>query len=263
MVINKNSILYFSGTGNTYDVSKKVANKCEFELINISTLREEKIIEINCDVIGIACPIYYGGIPKVVRNVVDKIQKIDNKYIFILATYGGMPGNPIKIIDNSLNSKGMKISSGFLFKMPGNYIALYDARNKKVQIKNFEKANKKIDEIANIINYRKVVSYEKSPYIIDRPFSVFSTKRVEGLSSYDKKFIVDNKCNKCGLCMKICPVNNIKLKDRVITWDGRCEQCMSCIQYCPKEAIQVGSKTINRKRYRNPNVDYFKVLVQK
>lgn len=76
-------------------------------------------------------------------------------------------------------------------------------------------------------------------------------------------FHANNKCTKCGLCLKICPVNNIKMKDGNIKWNGRCEQCMACIQYCPAEAIQFGNKTLNRKRYRNPNVDYLKVLLKK
>lgn len=262
MVINKNSILYFSGTGNTYDVSLKLAKRCDFELINISTLIEEEIIEINCEIIGVAFPIYYGGVPKIINETIDKIRTFKNQYIFSLATYGGMPGNPFKILEKRLKYQGINLGSGFLINMPGNYIPLNGARRNSVQINNFKNANKKIEEITDIIIAKKNLNYEKSPYIIDRPFSYFSEKKVEKLSSYDVNFYVDNKCINCGMCLRICPVKNISIKNGKITWLGKCEQCMACIQYCPSEAIQFGNKTFKKKRYKNPNVDYLKVLLK-
>lgn len=262
MIINENSILYFSGTGNTYDISKKVARESELKLINVADLLEEKIIEINCEVIGLAFPIYFGGIPKIISKIIDKIVSLKLKYTFALATYGGMPANPFRILENELRKKEIKLDAGFLINMPGNHITLHGARSKKTQVKSFERANKKVEKIINAITSKKVIPYEKSPYIIDRPFFKSSIKRVEQLSSYDVNFNVDSKCTKCGICERICPVKNIKIKDGIIKWDGRCEQCMACIQYCPKEAIQFGNKTLKRKRYRNPNVNYLKVLLK-
>ena len=262
MIINENSILYFSGTGNTYDVSKKVAQGSELKLINVSDLLEEEIVEINCEVIGIAFPIYFGGMPKIISKTIDKIVSLKLKYTFALATYGGIPANPFRILENELRKKEIKLDSGFLINMPGNYIVQYGAMNKRIQMRNFERADKKVEKIINTIACKKVIPYEKSPYIIDRPLSNGAIKKVEQLSSYDVNFYSDNKCVKCGMCEKICPVNNIKIKDGIIKWNGRCEQCMACIQYCPKEAIQFGNRTIKRKRYRNPNVNYLKVLLK-
>ena len=256
MIISENSILYFSGTGNTYYVSEKIAQKSKFNLL------KEKLIEINCEVIGLAFPIYYGGVPKIISRIIDKIVSVKLKYTFALATYGGMPANPFKILENELRKKEMKLDAGFLVNMPGNYIAMYGARSKKVQLKTFERADKKIEKIVDVISCKKVIPYEKSPYIIDRHFGRLSVKRVEQLSSYDVYFNVDKKCTKCGICQKICPVKNIKFEEGIIKWNGRCEQCMACIQYCPKEAIQFGNKTLKRKRYRNPNVNYLRVLLK-
>lgn len=66
----------------------------------------------------------------------------------------------------------------------------------------------------------------------------------------------------CGMCVKICPVKNIHIENNQVNWLGGCEQCMACIQYCPKEAIQYANKTAKRTRYRNPNVNYLKVLLK-
>lgn len=78
MVINENSILYFSGTGNTYDVAEKVAKESELKLINISDLLEEEIVKINCEVIGLVFPIYFGGVPKIMNMIINKMADVSN-----------------------------------------------------------------------------------------------------------------------------------------------------------------------------------------
>ena len=64
-----------------------------------------------------------------------------------------------------------------------------------------------------------------------------------------------NRCTNCGLCAKICPVNNIKIDKQRPVWLHHCEQCLKCLQWCPGEAIQYGRKTVNWKRYRNPSIN--------
>ncbi|CDM69992.1 Hypothetical protein CM240_2875 [Clostridium bornimense] len=261
MIIKRNSILYFSGTGNTYDVASKLAKRCNLKLINIASLIEEEELEIKCETIGIAFPIYYGGIPKIVNGIISKMKFYNEPYIFALSTYGGMPGNPFKILERILKEKEGTLGSGFLVNMPGNYLPRNGARRSSVQIRNFKRADKKIEEVTELIISKKVLQYEKSPYIIDRPFSNFLEKRIEKLSGYDVNFRVDDKCDNCGICIKICPVKNINVESGTLRWLEKCEQCMACIQYCPRKAIQYGKKTSKKKRYTNPNVDYLKVLL--
>jgi len=44
------------------------------------------------------------------------------------------------------------------------------------------------------------------------------------------------KCKKCGLCVKLCPVGNIVMKDYP-EHQNRCQVCFRCYAYCPREAI--------------------------
>lgn len=76
MVINENSILYFSGTGNTFEIAEKVARKIELKLISVVDLLEEKTIEIDCEVVGLVFPIYFGGVPKIIGRIIDKMVSI-------------------------------------------------------------------------------------------------------------------------------------------------------------------------------------------
>ena len=70
----------------------------------------------------------------------------------------------------------------------------------------------------------------------------------------DKSFYTDEKCNSCGVCEKICPALNIRMKEGRPCWLHHCEQCLACIQWCPRESIQYGKKTPRYSRYHHPEV---------
>jgi MinD superfamily P-loop ATPase len=70
----------------------------------------------------------------------------------------------------------------------------------------------------------------------------------------DSKFEVDEKCNTCGICARVCPSNNIAMQKGRPVWNKKCDQCLACIQWCPKEAIQCGKKTAGYKRYHHPSI---------
>jgi Pyruvate/2-oxoacid:ferredoxin oxidoreductase delta subunit len=53
-----------------------------------------------------------------------------------------------------------------------------------------------------------------------------------------KTFIANNKCNKCGICIKECPTSSIiMVRDRPY-WKLTCESCMRCLNHCPQRAIE-------------------------
>ena len=50
--------------------------------------------------------------------------------------------------------------------------------------------------------------------------------------------VLKDKCTGCGDCVKVCPVEAIKLKDgKAVIDDGECIECDACIDECPSEAI--------------------------
>ena len=70
----------------------------------------------------------------------------------------------------------------------------------------------------------------------------------------DRKFWVDEKCDGCEICARVCPAANIKIIDGRPSWLHRCEQCLACLQWCPQEAIQYGKNTIKYPRYHHPEI---------
>lgn len=71
--------LYFSGTGNTEYVAKKVASELNYEYKSIVSIESDvKFDEMinNADDILIAYPIYGGTMPIIVRRFLDKYGRL-------------------------------------------------------------------------------------------------------------------------------------------------------------------------------------------
>lgn len=259
MIIEKNTILYFSGTGNSLQVAKDISNELgEVELQKVASLVKEKEIIIKSRVLGIVFPVYYARLPLVVDNIVKKLNISQYTYVFAVATYGGAAAGVLNKLSDILRHNDVILNSGFLLRMPANYVVSYNPSDLKRQNKDFEREKKKVKEISNIIKERRNCKAETSKLIIDtiidRILIKTTDKIMDNLYIKDKDFWVNDQCNGCRLCEKICPVKNIEFILDKPTWNHTCEQCTACIQYCPKEAIQYKQKTLKRRRYRNPNI---------
>lgn len=250
----KTTIFYFSGTGNCLMVSRDLAVEIgDSEVISIPRAINNQL-NLSAGAIGIVYPVYMWGMPRIVVRFIEKLKSAGDKYIFAVATYGGLCGNALGQTARQLQSQGQKLSAGFAVKMPGNYTPLYGAIAEKQQARMFNKEEERIKEIAGIVRDRR-------PYGIEKSFALFNlvSCAVYKLGSsripvMDTGFWADEKCNGCGICEKVCPVNNVKLCSARPIWQHKCEQCMACLQWCPQEAVQYKKSTINRKRYRNPRV---------
>lgn len=259
MIIENDTILYFSGTGNGLQVANDIGNELKnFSICKITSLLEKEKIKIEGKKLGIIFPVIYNRLPLVVEKVVKKLEVSKDTYVFAVATHGGTPAEVLVKLRNLLQRSGIMLNSGFLVHMPINNIFAFGAISIKKQNKLFRKEKKKVKAIANIvyqgINCKCEVSSLLFDTLIDRIFIKTTDKIVENLHLRDEDFWVDNNCNSCRLCEKICPVNNIEFNTNKPIWKHNCEQCTACIQYCPNEAIQWRKRTRKRRRYRNPNV---------
>jgi len=258
------TIYYFTGTGNSLKIAQLLCDKLkECELVSIASIWEDEIIKSTSEKVGFVFPLYYAGLPKIVKDFISKMDFSNSEYFFTVVTNAGdITDLPLYQIEMILVKKSKKLNAGFFITMPNNYIIGYDVHPKEKQLEFFEKAYKKADEIVNIIEKQGDVLRLDTDENKRKRQAKFNKTFHENVNHNDKEFYSDENCTSCGICEKICPVQNIILVDGKPEWQHRCQQCLACINYCPEKAIQFGTQTLKTQRYHHPEID-FKVLMEK
>lgn len=255
-------IYYFTGTGNSLYIARETACYLgDCEIVPMAKLINEECIECNYDKVGIIFPIYYGGLPKFVLEFMNKLKVKEDTYVFAISTKGGTEGVPMKQIDSILKKQNNKLSFSHYVTMPDNYIKIYKVKDDEY-IKNLiEKEKRILLRELNLVKDNKIKPIKKGLYYYT--ISPLYKSFIRSVNFKDQKLVIDGNCTRCGLCQKICPVDNIYLVNGFPSWKHQCQQCMACIQACPKRSINIGKKTVNRKRYINPYVHVNDIINQK
>ncbi len=280
-------IYYFSGTGNSLVVARDIALKMEANLISIPSVVDKEKITTDADVIGIIFPVYYLGtvnVPLIVQRFVNKLDEIDEKYIFAVCTYGGGSGSTLTKLDDIIKSRDGHLSSGFGVQMPQNAFKkpfenkskLYNNWKEKKLGFIYEKVKAKEEGrfdndglfIGMIVNFIEMIM--KLDFL--KPFFINPMKNTakvpkdsncsmdELIPLMDRSYHVDENCTSCGTCSKVCNVLNIKMVDDKPVWQHHCENCLACIKWCPKRAIHGYGEL--PEGYHHPDVEISDILRQ-
>jgi len=263
-------VYYFSGTGNSLTVAKRVAERLRGDLVPIASMMDREEIPSEADVIGITFPVYYADLPNIVRRFAETLDFDETAYVFGIATYGGAAGASLKTLNRILTSRGRTLSAGFGVHMPQNAFRKPWESRRRI----YRQARKRIDFVVRSIEARKRgIFYTNVPLQrILTPFQerlrrmtaryleeASNTPSPSGLTVEelipisDRSFAVNERCNGCGTCARVCPVNNIEIVNGKPVWQNRCENCLACYNWCPTDAIR-GGIAKSGYHYRHPNV---------
>ncbi len=284
-------VYYFSGTGNTLAVGREIAKRLNAKLIPIPRVLNAEKIYVSSQTVGIVFPSYLAvaiGMPLIVERFIKRITNIKSLNIFAVCTCGGyecvnaLPS--LKKLGHLIRTCGGKLSSAYSVRLPMNNL---DYEHIPVPIETdsgviIQKSKKKIDGICNCILKKSGTRYKLAKdlfFILMTPFFELMKKPVmngleekakiplnskleyaELIPLTDKSIMIDENCTGCGTCVKICPVNNIKLVDRKPLFQHRCEMCFACDEWCPSNAIHHWSRAEGVK-YRHPEVKISDMLL--
>ncbi|RLF59423.1 MAG: 4Fe-4S ferredoxin [Thermoplasmata archaeon] len=233
---------YFSGTGNTFLIVKKMKQAFEKNDIKVNLYRLEKTkpkdVDLN-NTIGLGFPVAEQGTYPFVWDFVKSLPSAKGTDIFLVDTLLAYSGGIVGPMKQIVKRKGYNPIGAKEILMPNNlFPKRIDIEKKKRKIlKGQEKASQYAEDIIN----------GKSRWKHIPPFSdllaIFSKsqKTWKFFRWYYPLTIDKTKCNKCGLCSKICPINNIEMNEYPKLKNG-CTICMRCISFCPKNAIHVPKK---------------------
>ncbi len=250
------TIYYFTGTGNSLKIAKEISDKLgDCELIPIARERKRKNITPTTEKVGFVFPLYYYGLPKIVKDFLQKIDLNLTRYHFAVITRAGdEDGSCFYQLRNIFNSKSKTLDLEFAIMMPNNFIIGYPAPTEEEQKELFENASKNVKKVSELIKQNKSYQAKARDQKYYRRFKRINENFHDLVNASDDKFYIDENCTSCGICERICPVNNIILIDGKPQWQHDCQQCLSCINYCPEKAIKYQGKRVYDDRYHHPEI---------
>lgn len=222
----------------------------ECELIALPQFNTKEYID--AERIGIVCPVYYWGLPNIVRETVSKLNIKSGAYVFGIVTMGGSSGNALPALEKILadSETPHKLSYGASVKCPDNYSTVMGFQKPEKHEGILKEAEEQLSQIAEDIKEQRENQIPK----FRRTLEILFASSRKSVWKKDGKFRIEDTCVGCGDCEKNCPVHNIHMENGKPAFLHKCEFCMSCISKCSKSAINVGKRTVGKPRYTNNTV---------
>ncbi len=247
-------IFYFSGTGNSRYVAEKTAETVQDEVVSMNALLKEGKAGtfISEKPYVFVLPVYAGRMPRVVEHCIEKMQLEGNSAVYFIMTCFETPYASEKYIRRLCGRKHLELSGFDYVCMPQSYIAMYDVPDHDQAVQIYRKALPKITEMAEKIRRQEKFDHQVNGggMMSDVINPVFYQMAVSA-----KGFHTTDRCTGCGLCAERCPLNNIRLQDKVPQWGNSCTHCMACIDGCPAQAIEYKKATARKSRNYNIAAD--------
>lgn len=243
-------ILYFTGTGNSRYIAKRMKEKTSDDMICINDRIKRKdtgSIAVSGDLI-IVTPTYAWQIPTLVKEWLLQTTFVDVEHVWFVMNCGDSIGKADRHNQELCVKKNWTYMGTEQIVMPENYIVMFPVPDEKEAGKIIEAAEPAIEQAISCIQMTKKFPDRKG-HFWDGLLSGLVNRLFYPLFVKATPFYVKDSCIGCGKCVSLCPLNNIRLEKEKPIWGSECTHCMACICSCPKEAIEYGKKSKGKPRY--------------
>ena len=187
----KNIIIYFSSTGNSFYAAKFLAKYLEncicLPITKFDTNSQIGDADTN---VGFIFPTYFFSIPKFFSEMVETLNLKNQAYYYGITTCNGFPGNAGHQLKMLIKSKDCELSFFRTLHMPGNYIMEYAPPKDRVINKRLSDAEKKLVDIAIMVENRKQDVIKKRYALVS---SIFRKVMYRNQHKWHKGFYTTHK----------------------------------------------------------------------
>lgn len=242
-------IYYFSATGNSLAMAKKIAEQTGDTVQSITRVKEKNLED---PVIGIVFPVFYGDVPENVQEFLRSHTFSLHSYVYGVATCGTSWGRTFFTLRKLLQDRGTDLNFSYVCPLIANSTICMRAHVPYAWDK-LKKEAQFVQEIADAVKNKKEDHHlEQNP---------FATKLMNGpLKTLFDRFYFDlhidpERCTKCGECVRLCPVENITMGEKSAVYGNHCIHCLACLHGCPFQAIKVRNRVVLKEdQYRHPGI---------
>lgn len=244
-------ILYHSQTGNTEfacTVARMTAESAGHDVTMMSFAdAEAKGLELEeYDAFCFATAVQAWQPVKNVERFLKGMKPLRNKAAFLISTTAGMPGETHAMMASWLEPKGIKVLEGFDLITPDSWPTsrrLSRGMDRRIpteaSIRKLVAFTKRMLSLLSAHVEGKAVTFptwrvRRTPYY----FLAMGERQLMGRSNLamGKKIVDESACTKCGICMKKCPADAIRMEPFPV-FSSDCDACWRCINVCPEDCI--------------------------
>jgi ferredoxin len=249
-------ICYYSSTGNTRLACQYLSSRVgvDFELVDVIAVSQVDLAPY--DVVGLAAPTDFGGMPKLYETFLANLPQQDGKPAFVLNTFGFGSGLTLRDLDEQATARGFTIVGGHSLRTPENYppmIAIGLGSPDQPKPKIMRGFDAFIGELA--ATFDGLAAEAAIPSRVRLGFVGSLTPRRERTKAREdmgEKFVDTELCTQCGTCAKGCPYGAIELNPTPVFDLDQCYGCWRCFNRCPQLAIYT-AKFRGKHHYPTPS----------
>lgn len=242
-MINKVWAMYFSGTGTTQKIVKKIAETAAEKLrlpvqeydFTLPGIRKQQAVFTKTDLVIFGTPVYAGRVPNVLIKYLHTIQGGGALAVPVVLFGNRNYDDALIELRNILEEDEFHTIAGAAFV--GEHSFSYNLAKGRPDTEDMKIAEGFATKIAGNVgsgNLPEGPAYVKGCDPI-RPYYTPRDRKGTPINILKVKPKTNDNCDSCGICSKVCPMGSIQ-PDNVKEVTGICIKCGACVKKCPKHA---------------------------
>ena len=239
--------VYFSGTGTTQKVATTLAKSVAQSLgagyqeysFNLPQAREKELTFAPEDLVVLGVPVYAGRVPNLLLPYVQNKIHGNGALAVPVVLYGNR-----NFDDGLIELRNVARDNGFHPITAGAFVGEHSfsrilgaGRPDEEDMALVQQLADKTAQMVKELTEPPAQAVEVEGCDPIRPYYTPRDRHGEPIKDFLKaKPVTDpDKCVKCGLCARLCPMGSIDPND-VSNVTGKCIKCCACVKKCPKGA---------------------------